>query len=232
MTGSHRPTRASQKSSVEPDWTALAADLGRDGYVMIPGMLAARRLDLLRGFAQKIALAAKADYPDADMDVGFAPESPELQDLIDDPPAGPLLEHFLGKRPTFINAWQRVSLPHSKGGVWHQDLQRNIWPPALNVAIYLDEVTELNGPTLVVPGTHVLPHPEFDRALQPRQTAVRGPAGSVAVFFATIWHRGAANSTDAPRRAFFCYYRRADAIRIRGAPDPAPGEGRGLASAD
>jgi ectoine hydroxylase-related dioxygenase (phytanoyl-CoA dioxygenase family) len=125
-----------------------------------------------------------------------------------------------------------VSLPHSKGGVWHQDLQRNVWPPALNVAIYLDEVTELNGPTLVVPGTHVLPHPEFDRALQPRQTAVLGPAGSVAVFFATIWHRGAANSTDAPRRAFFCYYQRADAIRIRGAPDPAPGEGWRLASAD
>ena len=57
------------------------------------------------------------------MDVGFAPESPELQDLIDDPPAGPLLERFLGKTPTFINAWQRA-LPHSKGGVRHQDLQR------------------------------------------------------------------------------------------------------------
>jgi ectoine hydroxylase-related dioxygenase (phytanoyl-CoA dioxygenase family) len=93
------------------------------------------------------------------------------------------------------------------------------------VAIYLDAVTECNGPTLVVPGTHTLPHPEFDRAVHPKQTAVLGPAGSVALFFATVWHRGAANTTNQPRRALFCYYRAPDAIRVRRTPDPTAGTG-------
>jgi ectoine hydroxylase-related dioxygenase (phytanoyl-CoA dioxygenase family) len=100
--------------------------------------------------------------------VGFAPHTPTLQSLIDDPPVHPLLQRFLGTKPAFITAWQRVALPHSKGGVWHQDLQREFWPPALNVVIYLDAVTEHNGPTLVVPGTHMLPHPEFDRTVHPK----------------------------------------------------------------
>lgn len=213
------------------DWLAYAADLGRDGYVLIRDALPGSRLRELREFADTIALEAKADYPNADMDVGHAPPSPTLQQLMDDPPAFPILKHFFGTAPAFINAWQRVSLPHSKGGVWHQDLQREFWPAALNVAIYLDAVTEHNGPTLVVPGTHTLPHPEFDRTVHPKQTAVLGPAGSVAVFFATVWHRGAANTTDHARRALFCYYRAAHAIRVRRAPDPRAGEGWVLGAA-
>jgi ectoine hydroxylase-related dioxygenase (phytanoyl-CoA dioxygenase family) len=54
----------------------------------------------------------------------------------------------------------------------------------------------------------------------------------VAVFFATVWHRGAANTTDQPRRALFCYYRAADAIRVRRTPDPTAGQGWVLGDAD
>jgi hypothetical protein len=209
-------------------WASTAADLGRDGFVLLPGALDAYRLNALRALADAIALDRRADYPGADIDVGFATQTAELQDLIENSSAYPLLQHFLGSAPTLITAWQRVARPHSKGGVWHQDLQREIWPPALNVAIYLDSVTEHNGPTLVVPGTHVLPHPEFDRRVQPRQTPVLGPAGGVSVLYATVWHRGAANTTDRPRRALFCYYQRADAIRARRTSDPPAGQGWAL----
>jgi hypothetical protein len=200
--------------------------------VVLPGVLAANRLSALRALARKIALREKADYPEADTDVGHVPHTSMLQALIDDSPARPLLRYFLGMTPTFINAWQRVALPHSAGGVWHQDLQREFWPPALNLAIYLNTVTEQNGPTLVVPGTHMLPHPEFDRAVYPKQTAILGPAGSLVVFFASVWHRGAANTTDHPRRALFCYFRAADAIRVRRTPDPVQGQGWVLGNAD
>jgi hypothetical protein len=213
-------------------WAVHAADLGRDGYVLLPGAIGARRVCALRAFAGSIPLERKADYPDADTDVGFAPRSGAVESLIHHLPAWPLLQHFLGDVPVFITAWQRVALPHSDGGVWHQDLQREFWPPALNVAIYLDGVTPLNGPTLVVPGTHVLPHPEFDRRVQPKQIPVLGPPGTVAVFFSTVWHRAAENTTDRPRRALFFYYRSADSIRIRRAPDPAAGQGWILGDAE
>lgn len=217
---------------VASSWTVKAADLGRDGFVLFPNTIDARRLSALRAFANSIPLERKADYPEADADVGFAPNSALVEGLWDLLPARPLLLHFLGKVPVFIMAWQRVARPHSEGGVWHQDLQREFWPPALNVAVYLDRVTPRNGPTIVVPGTHVLPHPEFDRRVQPKQIPVLGPAGSVAVFFSTIWHRAGANTTDRPRRALFCYYRAADAIRVRRAPDPATGQGWILGGAE
>lgn len=202
-----------------------AADLGRDGFVVLNAGLGPSQLVLLRSIAAAIALDRRADYPDADVDVGFATEVTHLRAVLEESAAFPLLRRCLGPAPTFVTAWQRVARPGSAGGVWHQDLQREFWPPALNVAVYLDAATATNGPTLVVPGTHVLPHPEFDRRPQPHETAVIAPAGGLAVFYPTTWHRGAANSTDRERRALFCYYRRADAVCLRRTADPPAGHG-------
>jgi hypothetical protein len=96
-------------------WAVKAADLGRDGYVLLPGAIGARRVSALRAFADSIPLARKADYPDADTDVGFAPRSAAVENLIDHLPAWPLLQHFLGEVPVFLTAWKRVALPHSDG---------------------------------------------------------------------------------------------------------------------
>jgi hypothetical protein len=207
------------------DWDALAVSFGRDGFIAVQNAVGPARLSELRALAESIAITEQADYPDSDKDVGFTTYDASVLGLMKDPPARPLLQRFLGDKPVFTVVWQRVGLPHSKGGVWHQDWEREFWPPAINLAVYLDDVTEENGPTLVVPGTHVLPHPEFDRANHPKQTPILGPAGTVALMFPTVWHRGSANTTDRPRRALFCYYRSAEAIRVRRPPDPEPGQG-------
>jgi Phytanoyl-CoA dioxygenase (PhyH) len=208
------------------DWGTISLNFAKDGYVVVPELLSVDELAAYRRLADKTILADRADYPGSDRDVGFVDsKDTEAPDILKNPPLREVLARLLGERLVFINAWVRVALPNSPGAPWHQDLQREFWPTPINVALYLDDVTEENGPTLVVPGTHTLPHPEFDTRRQPRERLVLGPAGTAALFYATIWHRGSPNRTASRRRALFAYYRSKEAIRIRRPPDPAPGQG-------
>jgi Phytanoyl-CoA dioxygenase (PhyH) len=213
----------------EPDSNLITVSLAKDGFVLVPGLLSDRELGTYRALADRVLLADRADYPGSERDVGFLDrKDPEVLKLLKDPPLREVLVQLLGDPLVFVNAWIRVALPSSPGAPWHQDLQREFWPTPINLAIYLDDVTNDNGPTLVVPGTHTLPHPEFDTRQQPRERPVLGRAGTAALFYATVWHRGSANRTASPRRALFAYYRAKDAIRIRRPPDPAAGEGQEL----
>ena len=79
----------------------------------------------------------------------------------------------------------------------------------------LDDFTQQNGATRVVPGTHrsgkvpkqvladvYAPHPE--------EVLVEGKVGDVLVFNGHLWHAGGSNHTDRPRRALLAFYTRAD----------------------
>ena len=75
----------------------------------------------------------------------------------------------------------------------------------------LDDFSEENGCTRLVPGTHKGKHPrnslEDPKALHPDEELVIAPAGTVAVFNSHIWHGGTQNcSKDLPRRALHCYF--------------------------
>lgn len=79
----------------------------------------------------------------------------------------------------------------------------------------LDDFTEANGATRLVPGSHrsgLLPgesvHDVF--APHPEEVVVEGKAGDVLVFNGHCWHTGGANVTDRHRRAILAHYLRAD----------------------
>jgi ectoine hydroxylase-related dioxygenase (phytanoyl-CoA dioxygenase family) len=83
------------------------------------------------------------------------------------------------------------------------------WPQvvATNVAWFLDDFTEANGATLVVPGSHrVLGYPPHD--LEPRVPArLTGPAGACAVVDGRLHHATGLNRTpDETRRGIFALY--------------------------
>jgi ectoine hydroxylase-related dioxygenase (phytanoyl-CoA dioxygenase family) len=81
-----------------------------------------------------------------------------------------------------------------------------------NTIWLLDDFTQLNGATRVLPGSHnwrKLPAEELHdpAAEHPLETLLLGSAGSVVVMNTHAWHGGTANRTAAPRRAlhgFFC----------------------------
>jgi len=94
---------------------------------------------------------------------------------------------------------------------WHRDLPylQHSSPNLITAILCLDDMTEQNGATVVLPGTHRIPHaqvkrtdsdiPEKDLPEGPRVT-VTCPAGSAVLFHVNIIHGGGANRSDTPRR--------------------------------
>jgi ectoine hydroxylase-related dioxygenase (phytanoyl-CoA dioxygenase family) len=83
----------------------------------------------------------------------------------------------------------------------HAELVVNImWP--------LDDFTEANGATRIVPGSHRWPDGKFPAADTPT-TTVEMAAGSALVYLGSVWHGGGANTTDASRLGVVLHYARA-----------------------
>ena len=74
----------------------------------------------------------------------------------------------------------------------------------------LDDFTEHNGCTRLVPGTHRGKHPRnvLDdlRASHPEEEYLVAPAGTVAIFNGHIWHGGTMNRSKGARRAIHSYF--------------------------
>lgn len=84
-----------------------------------------------------------------------------------------------------------------------------------NTLWMLDDFTRDNGPLRVVPGSHRwnrLPQDVLDdpRAPHPEEILVLGPAGTIVVCNAHVWHGGTANHTAKPRRAMHSFFCRQD----------------------
>ncbi len=95
---------------------------------------------------------------------------------------------------------------------WHRDLPylQHSTPNLITAMLCLDPMTEENGATVVMPGTHRIPHEEVadsDREIDERnlptdakRVTVSCPAGSAVLFHVNILHGGGPNRSDIPRR--------------------------------
>lgn len=75
----------------------------------------------------------------------------------------------------------------------------------------LDEFTERNGATRIVPGTHRskdLPEAVMRDAedRHPDEILIVAPVGSVVIFNSHVWHGGTTNHTDRDRRSIHSYF--------------------------
>ena len=89
--------------------------------------------------------------------------------------------------------------------------------PALGLSAFwaIDDTTEQNGATEIIPGSHLWDGETIQGALEPSDFAHKGadrvygdradavklvmPSGSLAITKGTLWHRGGANRSDRPR---------------------------------
>ncbi len=112
----------------------------------------------------------------------------------------------------------RAALP----GQGHQNLHVD-WADAVAPGDYricnsiwlLDDFTEENGATRIVPGSHRSARTPKDaledpRAPHPDEILVLGRAGDCVVFNSHLWHGGTQNRTDRPRRAIHAAFVRRD----------------------
>lgn len=106
----------------------------------------------------------------------------------------------------------------AKPGQGHQKLHVD-WGNTIVDGVYkvcnsiwlLDDFTENNGATRIVPGTHKLGIPPQEKMEgpslpHPDETIITAPAGSVFIFNSHAWHGGTTNRTSKPRRSVHSYF--------------------------
>jgi len=122
--------------------------------------------------------------------------------------------HVLGSEIQLSSLNYRAAKPGRGLQKLHVDWKEPVEPGQFKVcnSIWLlDDFSEANGATRVVPGSHLCGRvPEDDmedtEAPHPDQVLIEASAGTVVVFNSHIWHGGTINRTKLPRRAIHSYF--------------------------
>ena len=141
---------------------------------------------------------------------------PIFLDLIQHPLAIATAEHLMGTDFIISNFTANIAKPGSGSMRIHSDLSIVLpepWhePWSLNIIWCLDDVTQDNGGTRFLPGSH-----RFERLsdvpmdITENMTTFEAPAGSVIAMDGRVWHTSGKNITvDEERALLFGYYSRA-----------------------
>ena len=115
-----------------------------------------------------------------------------------------VLEHYQLSAATGIQIGpgERAQVLHLDQSVY--PLPADFPPVVVNTMWALDDFTEANGATRLVPGSHRW----IDRVPTPDDEAVSAtmPAGSVNFYLGRLWHGGGANDTARPRLGVILEY--------------------------
>jgi ectoine hydroxylase-related dioxygenase (phytanoyl-CoA dioxygenase family) len=195
--------------------------LDESGYVVFPALVSPEWLDRLR---TQFDLLSEREGGAAGSEVGQERGARRLSDLVNkgdvfdglytQPKVLAAVAHVLGRPFKLSSLNARDALPGDGNQALHVDWRaraENEPFAVVNSIWMLDAFTDLNGATRVVPGTHrragaPRDHLADPAAPYPDQVLLTGPAGTVAVFNAHLWHGGTTNRTEGTRRAIHCYF--------------------------
>ncbi|MBX3505397.1 MAG: phytanoyl-CoA dioxygenase family protein [Parvibaculum sp.] len=214
LAGTHKASRSEAAARVDP--ALVEADmraLERDGYVIIESLLGEDEIAEI-----KAALAPLLGHTGRNAFEGHktqrlyaVPEKTRATDrLIEHPRILALLDriflpNYLLSQCQAINIMpgEAAQYLHADDGFYRVPRPR---PPLGAATVWaIDEFTEENGATVVVPGSHVWPDGRMPGEDDRKIKAVM-PAGSVVFYPGTLWHGGGANLSAAPRLAVTCQY--------------------------
>ncbi len=189
------------------------AAIERDGFVIIPGVLTAAEVESVReqvlplldqqGRNSFEGLQTQRVY-------GVLEKTRGLDRLITHPRILAILDRMF--MPNYLLSQAQVIniQPGEAAQDLHPDDLFYVVPrprPPLGAATVwaIDDFTEDNGATVVVPGSQHWGDDRLPSAGDRHVPAVM-PAGSVVFYPGTLWHGGGANRTSAPRLAVTCQY--------------------------
>ncbi len=202
------------------------AQLDRDGYVVLENFMGDQLLSEVR---ERVAQLFAIEGEQAGSEFKQEEQTRRLANLVDKgevferviamPEILDCLGHVLGPEFKLSSLNVRSANPHS---TWVQPLhcdmgalpdENGYW--VANTVWMLDDFTEHNGATRMIPGSHRSGHLPKDAvadpsAPHPGEILLTGKAGAVVVMNAHMWHGGTANRTANPRRAMHIFYARRD----------------------
>jgi ectoine hydroxylase-related dioxygenase (phytanoyl-CoA dioxygenase family) len=135
-----------------------------------------------------------------------------FRDLVLHPLAEEMMGQLLGDDFLLSSATANIACPGGEPMYLHTDqIYVDFWtekPLVANIAWMLDDFTDENGGTRLVPGSHLVA--DWRSTLKTGSIAAEGPAGSALVFDGRLVHGTGANRTaDQRRHAILTYYCRA-----------------------
>ncbi len=201
-------------------------NLREHGYTVVPGVLAGDTLERTREALYRAADSDRRRGREIEqfaLDIGdqsltqriwnVLSRDPLFEDLVEHPLALAYVREILGWPALLGNISANICSPGCAGGHLHADqtFLAEPWPAngpqGLNVAWAIDDFTETNGATRIVPGSH-----QLSRGVRPEDAgadtvAMEAPAGSMIVFESRLWHKTGCNSSaDQTRAGIFAWY--------------------------
>lgn len=206
----------------------VRADFDRDGYVIFERVLDPDMVERVRSALQpylEADLTGRNDFEGLKSNRVYAmlAKSPVFAELVTHPLALAFAEADLGES-CLLSACLAINLqPGETVQPWHYDdnhlrVPRPRDPFGVSTFWAIDPMTEDNGATELLPGSHVWPENSIEGANSaadfantdirsvdddpaPRADAIKAvmPSGSLMVTKGTLWHRGGANRSGAPR---------------------------------
>ena len=153
------------------------------------------------------------DYGDANIRVwNILNRHGVFRDLVQIPQVVELLTAVLGWPALLGNISANITQPGGTGGALHADqlFMPTPWPvraQGMNVAWCLDDFTQTNGATQIVPFSH-LRSANADQAAISEAMPVIAPAGTMMLLDSRLWHRTGENTSQQSRAALFGWYTR------------------------
>lgn len=212
------------------DLAAASEEIRTRGYTLVPDFLGGGRLDRVRAALDRElgAWRGRNDFEGRATERVYTlvARDPVFQDIVADDRVLALCDAFLEPNYLLTGSLAICIHPGETPQPWHVDdafysLPRPRPMVSLSTIVAVDAFTADNGGTEVIPGSHLWSEaeaggdyrsgnreddPEFARRMAGRGIAIEMPAGSCIVFAGNLLHRGGANRSAAPRRAFSIQY--------------------------
>ena len=191
------------------------------GFVPLPGLMSTREV---AGFRKRLDELIVEEGEKAGTEVhqeagtwrlsNLIDKDPMFEKVITEPRLLAAVRHVVGPSFKLSSLNSRAALPgHGRQGL-HADWGKGVEPGdyfVCNSFWLLNDFTAENGATRVVPESHrsrKIPSDEMEdpTADHPNQVQVIAPAGTVVAVNSHLWHGGALNQTDEPRRVMHGYF--------------------------
>ncbi len=194
-------------TAVEPEVDEVVAAIERDGFALVERLIDADRAAAIR--SELTSVLEKTPEGRNDFE-GFSTrriyalfaKTRAFDDLATHPLLLGVLDRVLGESYQLsapvgieIGPGEKAQVLHTDDSIYpiprpHQEL-------VLNTMWALDDFTEANGATRIVPGSHKWTDKRPDNNTETEMAEM--PAGSVLFFAGSVFHGGGANETDKPR---------------------------------
>ncbi len=201
----------------EPDPAAIArhqVELRTQGFtvfrnVISPAQLAAMRAAIDRNIARNIAENVELHGGQIHHGVNLVTWDQAFCEVAADPLVLATVEGLLGDDCILSSCNLGARVPgceaqglHRDTGIWGGSMPFMTFPVGIQTAWCIDDFTEENGATLLIPGSHCDPAPVGGRS----GVKMTAPAGSIIAFDCQAFHAGGANTSAKLRRGVLTLY--------------------------